>query len=237
MALKDFMPYGAPELLDAAPERMARSTLMASLFVALLVATLGTITSRQVQVPVEPRVVPDLTELLNVLIPPPPPSGVPPVEIARMQGEPDANSIIKVKPDELVAPDNFKEFVAPVGATGTGPVDERATGEAAPGTIQWVEPTPEQFVYTDQMPALVRAVEPRYPDVARAAGVEGTVTVQMLVGLDGRVIRAIIAPRGSVPMLDEAALEAARATVFTPALADSHPVKVWVSQKYRFRLH
>ena len=237
MALKDYMPYGAPELLDAAPERMARSTMMASLFVALLVATLGAITSRQVQVPVEPPVVPDLTELMNVLIPPPPPSGVPQVEPAGLKGEPDAHSLVQVRPDELVPPDDFKEFVPPTGATGTGPVDARTTGETGPGFFVAPDPPPNVFVYTDEMPALVRAVEPRYPDLAREAGVEGTVTVQILVGLDGRVIRAIIAPHGSIPMLDEAALEAARASVFTPALANGKPVKVWVGQQYRFRLH
>jgi protein TonB len=237
MALKDYMPYGAPELLDAAPERMARSTMMASLFVALLVAILGTVSSRQVQVPVEPRVVPDLNELMNVLIPPPPPSGVPPVEIARWQGEPDANSLIQVKPDELVPPDDFKEFVAPNNITGKGPVDDRATSGAAVGPVVELEPAPNEFVYTDELPALVHAVEPIYPEFAREAGVEGTVRVQILVGLNGRVIRAIIAPRGSVPMLDAAALEAARASVFTPALANGKPVKVWVGQQYRFRLH
>jgi protein TonB len=237
MALKDYMPYGAPELLDAAPERMARSTMMASLFVALLVATLGTITSRQVQVPVEPRVVIDPTEWVNILDPPPPASDVPPVDLAPPQGEPDANSLVKVRPDELVPPDDFKSFDPPAGVTGPGPW--RVVRRAA---RQWVRLWTSSrrrntFVYTDEMPALVRAVEPRYPDLAREAGVEGTVKVQILVGLDGRVIRAIIAPHGSIPMLDEAALEAARASVFTPALANGKPVKVWVGQQYRFRLH
>jgi len=237
MALKDYMPYGAPELLDAAPERMARSTMMASLFVALLVAALGAIASRQVQVPVEPRVVPDASELLNILYPPPPPSGVPPVEIARSQGEPDAHSAVVVRPDELVPPDDFKEFVPPNNVTGTGPVDVRATTGTSVGPVVDFEPPPNTFVYTDELPALVRAVEPVYPELAREAGVEGTVKVQILVGLNGRVIRAIIAPRGSVPMLDEAALDAARASVFTPALANGKPVMVWVGQQYRFRLH
>lgn len=237
MALKDYMPYGAPELLDAEPERMARSTMMASLFVALLVATLGAITSRQVQAPVEPAVVRDLTDLIDVLIPPPPPPDVPQVEPARAQGEPDAHSLVTVRPDEFVPPDDFKPLDPPNGVTGTGPVDGRATGENPPGGFAGDEPPPNVFVYADEMPVLVRAVEPRYPDLAREAGVEGTVAVQILIGLDGRVIRAIIAPRGSIPMLDEAALEAARASVFTPALANGKPVKVWVSQRYRFRLH
>jgi outer membrane biosynthesis protein TonB len=51
------------------------------------------------------------------------------------------------------------------------------------------------------------------------------------------VEKAVIAPKGSVPMLDQAALEAARRSVFTPALANGRPVKVWVRQQYRFALH
>jgi protein TonB len=237
MALKDYMPYGAPELLDAAPERMARSTMLASLFVALLVAILGTITSRQVQVVMEPAVLSDPTSLIDIFVPPPPPSGVPQVEPARPKGEPDAHSVAVVRPDELVPPDDFKEFVAPENPTGTGPVDGRVTSGTAVLPSDGADPPPNVFVYTDELPVLVRKVEPRYPELAREAGVEGTVTVQILVGLDGRVIRAIIAPRGSILMLDEAALEAARASVFTPALANGKPVKVWVGQQYRFRLH
>ena len=53
----------------------------------------------------------------------------------------------------------------------------------------------------------------------------------------GRVEKAQIARDGSVPMLDQAALEAARRSVFTPALANGRPVKVWVRQQYRFALH
>jgi protein TonB len=181
--------------------------------------------------------VPDPTELLNVLIPPPPSKGIPQVEPARPKGEPDAHSVAVVKPDELLPPDHFKEFVPPDGLTGTGPADARATSDAGLRPGSELDPAPDVFVYTDELPALVRKVEPRYPDLAREAGIEGTVTVQILVGLDGRVLRAIIAPRGSVLMLDEAALEAARASVFTPALANGKPVKVWVSQQYRFRLH
>jgi hypothetical protein len=51
------------------------------------------------------------------------------------------------------------------------------------------------------------------------------------------VERAIVAPKGSIPMLDQAALDAALTCVFTPALTNGHPVKVWVSQGYRFSLH
>src|SRR5882762_824854 len=61
MALSEYMPYGAPELLDGARSRMARSTLLASLSVALLVAGLGAITSRGMRtITLEPREIPGI---------------------------------------------------------------------------------------------------------------------------------------------------------------------------------
>lgn len=235
MALSDFMPYGAPELLEAAPERMARSTMVASLFVAVLVASLGTLTSRQVSLVIEPAVDPIARDWVDLREQSPPSTIPPEVKIAPPKGEPDDHSLVVPKSDDLVPPSDFKELVPANGGTGDGPAEDRLP--VAPEFCVCADPQPNEFVYTDQMPAIARAVEPRYPDLAREAGVEGAVTVQMLVGLDGRVLRAIIAPRGSVPMLDSAALEAARASVFTPALANGHPVKVWVMQQYRFRLH
>lgn len=237
MALSDFMPYGAPELLEAAPERMARSTLVASVFVAALVASLGTLTSRQVQLVIEPALDPISRDWVDLRNQPPPPTVPPQVKIAPPEGEPDDHSLVVPRPDDLVPPSDITRLAPPDTRTGEGPVDGQTPVRDLSGTGVAPDPQPNEFVYTDQMPAIARAVEPRYPDLAREAGVEGTVTVQILVGLDGRVLRAIIAPRGSVPMLDSAALEAARASVFTPALANGHPVKVWVMQQYRFRLH
>jgi protein TonB len=98
------------------------------------------------------------------------------------------------------------------------------------------DPLPNVYVYTDELPQLVRRVTPIYPDIAREAGVEGTVKLQLLIGLDGRVLKAIVQPKGSVPMLDQAAITAALASVFTPALVNNRPVKVWVTQDYRFKL-
>src|SRR5262245_41972338 len=47
MALSDFMPYGAPELLEGASPRLARSTLLASGFVAVLIWCLGMVAANR----------------------------------------------------------------------------------------------------------------------------------------------------------------------------------------------
>jgi hypothetical protein len=57
MSLSDFMPYGAPELLEGASPRMARSTFAASALVASLVWCLGLVAANR---PVLRTVQPDI---------------------------------------------------------------------------------------------------------------------------------------------------------------------------------
>jgi len=92
-----------------------------------------------------------------------------------------------------------------------------------------------EYVYVEELPEVISKVEPTYPDDARQAGVEGMVMVQALVGKDGFVkdARAI----QSIPMLDEAAVDAVRQWVFKPARSKGQPVAVWVAVPVRFNLH
>jgi protein TonB len=76
---------------------------------------------------------------------------------------------------------------------------------------------------------------PTYPDIARQAGVEGTVTLRALVGKDGKVLEIFVVE--GIEMLDKAAMEAARAAVFKPALQQHKPVAVWVLIPMQFTLH
>jgi TonB family protein len=75
---------------------------------------------------------------------------------------------------------------------------------------------------------------PAYPPEARAAGAEGTVTVQILVGEDGQVVeaKAVSGPR----LLREAAETAARNSRFSPTLLQGQPVKVSGVVTYDFVL-
>lgn len=95
-------------------------------------------------------------------------------------------------------------------------------------------PSPDEYVAFEQAPELVSGEEPVYPDIAREAGVEGTVLVRVLVGEDGFVKDMIIIQ--SIPMLDEAAAEAAWTAVFKPALQKDRPVAVWMVMPFNFSL-
>lgn len=236
MALSDFFPYGAPEVLDGAPARMARSTMTASLGVALLVVMGGALLSRQVTLVIEPDPIVIPADLIDVTVLQPPPSNSPPVprtEVAPREAVPVPVPDVEKK---VIEPDPGPP-PTPTRGTTTEPGPPSGTATETRGFAPTRDPLPGEYVAVDEMPAQVRCTEPRYPDLARSAGVEGTVVVQMLIGRDGRVERAILAPRGSIPMLDQAALDAALTCVFTPALSNGHAVKVWVSQRYRFKLH
>jgi protein TonB len=231
MSLSDFMPYGAPELIDGAAPRMARATMMASGFVAVLVWCLGLVaTSHPVVRELKPEFPPIRTFEPRDYVPEHPPG--PRAGIRTTEPLGDLRPVV----DEPVQP--TIDDPAPVGPVSPerGEPDEIGRGNMEDVGIS-DDPLPTEFVSTDEYPQLVRGVTPLYPDLAREAGVEGTVKLQLLVGLDGRVLRAIVRQGGSVPMLDEAAIQAALQCVFTPALTNGRPVKVWVSQDYRFKLH
>ena len=94
--------------------------------------------------------------------------------------------------------------------------------------------TPE-FVAYDTPPRPKRIVKPAYPEIAKKAGIEGTVILQLLVDVNGKVLKVKVLKRLARD-LDEAAVKAAYATTFYPAKQRDKPVKVWVSYPIKFIL-
>lgn len=70
----------------------------------------------------------------------------------------------------------------------------------------------------------IRKPQPPYPQMARAAGIEGVVVVEVTVGETGSVLsaRAI----SGHPLLRDAAVAAARGWAFSPMTLSGVPVKV-----------
>lgn len=86
-----------------------------------------------------------------------------------------------------------------------------------------------------QPPALERRAEAGYPEQARRERLEANVGLELVVGEDGRVLDAkVVSPAGHG--FDEAALEAARSFVFTPARQGGRPVRSSVQFTYEFHL-
>ncbi len=94
--------------------------------------------------------------------------------------------------------------------------------------------TPDFKVY-DTPPRPKQVVKPEYPEIAKKAGIEGTIILKLLIDVDGKVLKAKIL-KGLTPDLNDAAIEAAYATLFYPAKQRDKPVRVWVSMPMIFKL-
>ena len=129
----------------------------------------------------------------------------------------------------------FSQYGAPV---------RQDPSEIKPPTRTW---TPDEEFLQDvsrlgqpnvTMPVLVSSVEPKYTRAALQAKTAGTMTVDMVVGADGRVIRSRIA-RTIDPAngLDWMALQAAMQWRFKPGQVNGQPAKIMVTATMEFRLH
>jgi protein TonB len=83
-------------------------------------------------------------------------------------------------------------------------------------------------------PRKVMDVAPVYPDLALRAHVQGIVIIEATIDVHGRVVDAKVLR--SVPMLDEAALEAVRRWVYTPTLLSGVPTPVVMTVTVNFSL-
>lgn len=119
-------------------------------------------------------------------------------------------------------------------ATSSAPVGNPSEGTREPEADP-EPPPPGDLQPYDEPPQVAVQERPPYPQLAIDAGVEGTVLLWVRVNRDGTVGAVRVAR--SVPLLDEAAKSAAMRWRFTPALANGHPIRVWVAVPVRFRLH
>lgn len=91
------------------------------------------------------------------------------------------------------------------------------------------------FVAYDTPPRPKNLIKPDYPDIAKKAGIEGTVILHLLIDENGKVLKAKIL-KSLVEDLDDAAIKAAYDATFYPAKQRDKPVKVWVSMPFTFKL-
>jgi TonB family protein len=83
-------------------------------------------------------------------------------------------------------------------------------------------------------PQRTRSVNPVYPPVAMSARVQGVVILEAVIGVDGRVTDARVLR--SIPLLDQAALDAVKQWEYTPTLLNGAPVPVIMTVTVQFTL-
>jgi TonB family protein len=83
-------------------------------------------------------------------------------------------------------------------------------------------------------PTKTKDVRPVYPPIAQSARVSGVVIIEATIGADGKVKDAKVLR--SIPLLDQAALDAVKQWQFTPTLLNGVPVPVIMTVTVNFTL-
>ncbi|MCB0279257.1 MAG: energy transducer TonB [Calditrichaeota bacterium] len=90
------------------------------------------------------------------------------------------------------------------------------------------------FYAVSKKPEIIKKVQPIYPDIARRAGVEANVVIQLIVSKTG-LPTEISVLRGH-PMLNEAAIEAVKQYRFSPGMQRDKPIPVKWAIPISFKL-
>ncbi len=164
--------------------------------------------------------------------------------------QPHAAPIAEVQPQgfqTIVPPDRIPTDIPPVklserfdasrfrGRSIEGRVPEGVPQFPAPDSVLGghrftIDQVDDQAVY-------LGGAEPRYPGVLRLAGVEGRVTLEFVVGTDGRVEGSSIRVMATTNAdFDAPSIEAVRGSRFRPARIGGRPVRQLVSQLVRFTI-
>lgn len=160
-------------------------------------------------------------------------------EVAKIAAPPPAIAIPEPVADEQAQAQTIATVTEMAEALAPMTLDDLDFGEGG-GDSLFIDldldysPAPDDFIAVESEPVRISIDQPVYPEVAKSAGIEGTVLVRVLVGKDGRVkdVIYIDGPEG----LKKAAFDCARTAVFKPALMDHRPVEVWVIMPVTFRL-
>lgn len=93
----------------------------------------------------------------------------------------------------------------------------------------------EGLVEVEQKPRFLRKVEPKYPEPAKRAALEGVVELEATIGVDGMAKEIkVVKPLGFG--CDEAAVEALKKSRFTPAKRGTEAIPKRIRIKFRFTL-
>ncbi len=152
-------------------------------------------------------------------------SAVIPVPVEQQEAEPAPVQVEETpaKEEPEPAPAQVTETPQPVSETPAKPeVQEGELVELTPDIVK---------------PVLVGRVNPKYPPVATAKKMEGTVLLSVLVSETGQVAEVkVIRGAGGQTGLNESAVSAVKQWKFTPAVKDGKRVKVWVTYPIVFKL-
>ena len=179
---------------------------------------------------------------LEVVPPPPPPP--PPPAAARLAVTQAPR--VEVQPTGFVAPIDIPTEIQPeelldLGVEGgaVGGVEGGVPGGVVGGVVGGLPqaPPPQVAIRVGGLikaPAKLKHVDPVYPELARVARVQGVVIVECLISPQGKVTDVKVLR--SIPLLDQAAVDAVRQWTYTPTLLNAVPVPVIMTVTVTFNL-
>ncbi len=233
-----FSPIGAFELKRSYQKNMRNAVLYvlgAFTLIFLLIALVRLLTAED-EIPTATIVIRDISELG-----PPPSVATKPVQVKVTQELAAPKfTLPEAVPDEevtedfvVVSQEELAEISSPVLSEGEG----SGVNVQVDIPIEEYIPTPDEFIAVEEQPVKIQNVQPKYPEIARKAGIEGSVWVKVLVDKNGNVRDAIVLKEsGANAGFEEAALESARQSKWKPAMQNKQPVMLWVSYEVKFQL-
>ena len=164
--------------------------------------------------------------------PPPPPEPLPQPEVrAKTQPTPLPRETLVITPTPPVVdwtpPPSQPSFPQP--GTGDGP-------GAGGATVEPVKPVPPVLTGIEVDPRYAANFQPIYPPAEQRAGRDGVVTLRVLVGVDGRVVRAEQVMATSEDFWRVTLRHALSRWRFKPATRDGIPYEAWRTMTVRFTL-
>ena len=155
----------------------------------------------------------DIEDQEIIELPPPPVEAPPPPKVIEAAPDDEVD-------DDVEIADTLMDIDSAIGSS----------------MMNWGPAGDEGFVASSTNPKITHFAKPNYPEMARRAQIEGTVIVKVLVGPDGNVKDAQVI-QGVNPLLNNAALAAARKCKFIPGKQRNIPVKAWMALPFNFRLN
>jgi len=238
-------PYGAFELKRVYQKHMLMGTLISCaipLFVMLIFVLVGLIRGLGAsEVPIDANAAPIYIDL-NQLPPPTIQKTVTKPELQKEKIElPKIGIPTPVADEEVmevqVLATNLQKVDLAAAELGDGATGDLFGQGTVIGVLDDILPKPDEFVAFDQEPQLLNAPEPEYPEMAKRAGITGTVWMKVLVDKEGNVRDAIVVKESGVNAgFEEAAKAAAWGRKYRPAMQNNQPVAVWVAYRVKFEL-
>jgi TonB family protein len=158
-----------------------------------------------------------------------------PREIAAQPSPPPATVAVQKEPEPVPVPETKPEEVPSTVKPQPSPAAVNVSRTVAPSTVKRAPAlTPVRVGGNIKPPTKTKHVAPMYPPIAQSSRVQGVVILETTIGPRGRVsdVRVL----RSIPLLDQAAVDAVKQWEYTPTLLNGVGVPVIMTVTVNFAL-